>query len=155
MRSTRYVVTAGAVAAASFLPVQAAHAVSHCFGRPVDFMGTKSTDTQGVDSVASPRSVFHMGAGKDRLYVNPGTKVRTVACLGDGDDQIDGGGQSADGTIPWGAIVSKVDGGAGKDTAQIAACFTQPFPLGSINQAIEVRNVERIIIVPCGSDFFD
>jgi hypothetical protein len=57
-----------------------------------------------------------------------------------------------DGTYPFGAIVRYVDGGAGKDSADIAACFN---PRSSrYLPPIIVRDVERVTIVPCPSDHY-
>jgi hypothetical protein len=41
-----------------------------------------------------------------------------------------------------GVPVTKLDGGAGKDTAVIEACF-------NVHQEIVVKDVERLTIVPC------
>lgn len=131
-----------AVAWATVLPVPAAHAATRCFGVNVDYQGTSLAegfvvggDSGGSDHIAA----IDAGGGDDVVYGDPWATHRDIRlCLGPGDDTV----KPIEPRFGKGVPVTKLDGGAGKDTAFIEACF-------NIRQEIVVKDVERLTIVPC------
>ena len=139
MRPSRFLFMGAGVLVTTVLPVPAAYAAVHCFGRPVDYFG--GPGRQHIAAGYWDLLTVHMGAGNDGVSVATDSPRMVTACLGDGDDFIDSGDD------PRGALVWDLDGGPGKDRAVIQACFQT---LSSSKVAdIVVRNVERLVIRPC------
>ena len=125
-----------AVAWATVLPVPAAHAATQCFGIAT---AHASDAAEGIVIGDSTWKALDAGGGNDVVYGNPwATQRDTRLCLGPGNDTV----KPIEPRFGKGVPVTKLDGGSGKDTAFIEACF-------NVRQEIVVKDVERLTIVPC------
>jgi hypothetical protein len=132
----RILIMGTAVAWATVLPIPAAHAATQCFGVATAH-GTNAAEGFVVGD--STEKALDAGGGNDVVYGDPWVTHRDIRlCLGPGNDTV----KPIKPSLGPGVPVTKLDGGAGKDTAVIEACF-------NVRQEIVVKDVERLTIVPC------
>lgn len=131
----RYLFAAATVAWAAVLPTPAVHAAVKCFGVATAY-GTNAAE--GLIVGDSTTKALDAGGGDDVVYGDPWAQRDIRVCLGPGNDTV----KPIAPRFGQGVPVTKLDGGAGKDTAFIEACF-------NVRQEIVVKDVERITIVPC------